>query len=280
MTVVFEEAHKRAMRAFLCAFLVFVSVNAQGPPLPLPPALPVMPTGRVTLEWEYPAAEVTSDLVFLLYHWTEVGASLDDRVVLRSRGALEGWTNWIHSGAVSYSTNGLSFGAGQGATGGMTSVETAVEPGREYRLSFDAGVLAFNQQTQRLQVLVSGSNLLTTVDQTLVGDGTGVVRWKRVGPVSFVPPTRSLTVLALDLSEVTDSIDLLMNNVELVEVGAARHVRTVAGTNLTTTVVVAPGVNYFAIRASNFWGVSSFSDVALTPPLPRGDVKLGIKRAD
>jgi hypothetical protein len=47
----------------------------------------------------------------------------------------------------------------------------------------------------------------------------------------------------------------------------------------TAKISVLPGVNHFAVSASNFWG-RSFSGVASTPPQPRSDVTLSVQRAD
>lgn len=54
-------------------------------------------------------------------------------------------------------------------------------------------------------------------------------------------------------------------------------VKTVAGTNLSTTFPMQPAARYFVLTASNFWGESSFSNVASTPAPPRSDVPLGIE---
>jgi hypothetical protein len=54
-------------------------------------------------------------------------------------------------------------------------------------------------------------------------------------------------------------------------------IKTVVGTNTSVTVRVVPGQNYFAMTASNMWLESDFSNVALTPPLPRSDVNLTIQ---
>lgn len=56
-----------------------------------------------------------------------------------------------------------------------------------------------------------------------------------------------------------------------------QHVATVESTNRFQLTVV-PGENFFVCTASNFWGESSFSNVASTPALPRSDVILRIRR--
>ena len=54
----------------------------------------------------------------------------------------------------------------------------------------------------------------------------------------------------------------------------------VVGTNLSVSVVVTPGVNFFAMTASNLWGESDFSNVAETPALPSSGTGLKVKRGD
>jgi len=53
-------------------------------------------------------------------------------------------------------------------------------------------------------------------------------------------------------------------------------VKTIVGTNLTTPFPMQPGMRLFVMTASNFWGESTFSPVAATPPAPRFDVPLSI----
>lgn len=58
-------------------------------------------------------------------------------------------------------------------------------------------------------------------------------------------------------------------------------IATVPGTNLTATVYVTPGVNFFAATVSNMWMESDFSNVASTPALPVArDVNITVRRAD
>lgn len=44
------------------------------------------------------------------------------------------------------------------------------------------------------------------------------------------------------------------------------------GTN-SIRISFLPGVNFFAVYASNYWGRGDFSDAALTPAMPRGGLK-------
>ena len=53
-------------------------------------------------------------------------------------------------------------------------------------------------------------------------------------------------------------------------------VQTVAGTNLSVTMPIDGQQRWYVMTSSNWWGESSFSNVAGTEPLPRSDVDLGI----
>ncbi len=48
-------------------------------------------------------------------------------------------------------------------------------------------------------------------------------------------------------------------------------------TNYSATVSVQPGAFYFTVTASNFWGESDFSAVAVAPSLPRSDRQLKLQ---
>jgi hypothetical protein len=53
-------------------------------------------------------------------------------------------------------------------------------------------------------------------------------------------------------------------------------VKMIPGPNLTTTFPMQAELRFFVMTASNFWGESTFSPVAATPPAPRFDVPLSI----
>jgi hypothetical protein len=54
----------------------------------------------------------------------------------------------------------------------------------------------------------------------------------------------------------------------------------VVGTNLSVRLQIDPGQRFFVMTASNFWGESDFSEVASTPPLPRSNANLKLRRAE
>lgn len=51
----------------------------------------------------------------------------------------------------------------------------------------------------------------------------------------------------------------------------------VAGTNLSVSIQLEPGLRYFTATASNFWGESDFSNVARVPAPPRSGA-LSVRR--
>jgi hypothetical protein len=56
-------------------------------------------------------------------------------------------------------------------------------------------------------------------------------------------------------------------------------ITNVVGTNLSVEMAMTPGEYFFAAKTSNWWGQSSvFSNVASTPPAPRSDSILSIRR--
>jgi len=54
----------------------------------------------------------------------------------------------------------------------------------------------------------------------------------------------------------------------------------VPGTSTSVSVVITPGIHFFVMTASNFWGESDFSNVASTPALPRSATSPRITRTD
>lgn len=51
----------------------------------------------------------------------------------------------------------------------------------------------------------------------------------------------------------------------------------IPGTDRKIILPLEPGVHFFTLSASNFWGESSFSNVASTPAPPRSDFGMSIK---
>ena len=54
-------------------------------------------------------------------------------------------------------------------------------------------------------------------------------------------------------------------------------VTNVVGTNRQVTIIVQPRQLFFYVAASNFWGLSPPSNVALTPPIPQQGDNLSVR---
>lgn len=85
-----------------------------------------------------------------------------------------------------------------------------------------------------------------------------------------VPPVGDVTLSwepTLPLS--TNTIFVLRTSPTLTTNLAAWPVLTnISGTVTTVTVRIVPGAQFFVMQSSNLWGLSDFSNVAATPPLP------------
>lgn len=64
-----------------------------------------------------------------------------------------------------------------------------------------------------------------------------------------------------------DSFQLLQSTNAAQPVASWPVLTNVPGTNLSVTLPILPGVNFFTVTASNFWGVSPISNVVTTPPV-------------
>ena len=101
------------------------------------------------------------------------------------------------------------------------SQQFATEAGRSYTLEFDAGTFSLkNHDQQRVELSLKGiSNLLTsTVTVASNGQG-GSYEHQRF---QFVADSNTTTVTFRDVSERTENIDLLLDNVR-VTAGTLAH---------------------------------------------------------
>lgn len=106
------------------------------------------------------------------------------------------------------------FNWGQGPPGGSVSQQFATEAGRRYTVEFDAGTFSLkNHDQQRVELSLKGdSNLLTsTVTVTSNGQG-GSYEHQRF---QFVADSSTTTITFRDVSERTENIDLLLDNVRV-----------------------------------------------------------------
>lgn len=116
-----------------------------------------------------------------------------------------------------------AFNAGNSAPNGTLSQTVPTTPGQNYRLEFDVGNLAYNSLHQRMHVQVSEhvnsifhAEVLDIIDipAPITAGGT---RWVPVTYV-FAPLGDTLTIVFSDVSQFTNSLDLVLDHVRLVPV--------------------------------------------------------------
>jgi len=133
--------------------------------------------------------------------------------------------SWTASGNVAAKTGTSPYAATEGTklavfnsvNSNPTGILSRVVPtaaGVSYRLEFDAGVLAYNTNVQRLGVSVVGNSALVTDTVSITGTGTGALRWVAKN-YTFTANSATTTLTFQDLSLVTNSVDLLLDNVRL-----------------------------------------------------------------
>jgi uncharacterized protein DUF642 len=113
------------------------------------------------------------------------------------------------------------FNWGQGPPGGSVSQRFATEPGRTYIVEFDAGTFSLkNHDQQRVELSLTGDVNLLTSTVTVASDGKGGhYEHERF---QFVADSNTTTITFRDVSERTENIDLLLDNVH-VTAGAFAH---------------------------------------------------------
>jgi hypothetical protein len=161
-----------------------------------------------------------------------------------ANGSFESnYAGWTPSGNQSITatnaTDGIklvTFNAGQTKPNGVLAQAFPTTPGQTYTLTFDAGVLAFNTNSQVLQVSVTGSGTLLARTITLTGSGGGATRWVPQS-FTFVSNSTTTTLTFRDQSTTTNSIDLLLDNV-----------RVTAPVSVPNTAPVAMADSYAATK--------------------------------
>ncbi len=180
-------------------------------------------------------------------------------------GSFEsGFTGWntignqvIQSAAPYIATAGtklVGFNGGNSTPNGVLSQTFATTPGQSYTLAFDAGILFYTSAPQVMNVTVNGNANLLTRTLTLIGSGSGPIRWLPQSFI-FIADSGSTTLTFRDQSSSTNAIDLLLDNVRVqgsvapatlvseILTGLPASSETLVGSSLTA---VAPGE--FSIR--------------------------------
>jgi hypothetical protein len=134
------------------------------------------------------------------------------------------FTGWTSSGnlaiqsAPSYTaTHGsklIAFNGGDTVPNGVLAQTFATAARQSYTLAFDAGVLSYNKNSQKMRVTVSGSGSLLSQTITIVGLSGGTKRWLPYS-FTFVADSTATTLTFSDQSTTTKSLDLLLDNVRI-----------------------------------------------------------------
>lgn len=106
------------------------------------------------------------------------------------------------------------FNSGQSAPNGVLSQSFGTVPGQTYSLAFDAGVLAYNFNEQRLQVTVRGQGVLLARTVSVFGKGGGSTTWAAQS-FTFVADSADTTVTFADVSPTTLNLDMVLDNVRV-----------------------------------------------------------------
>lgn len=116
---------------------------------------------------------------------------------------------------------------------GYLVIAVEVTPGRRYRMEFDVGNLSYNPQHQRLRVVVEdnvsvppppgwrGPYLTDTID--IAGPGGGATAWVEAS-YDFIPQYEQIRFAFHDVSQATNSLDLVLDHVRMTELPAERFV--------------------------------------------------------
>ncbi|MFO1497494.1 MAG: DUF642 domain-containing protein [Verrucomicrobiota bacterium] len=143
-----------------------------------------------------------------------------------SNGSFEsGYAGWTATGNQGVAGTGsfpptdgsklVAFNWGQATPNAVLSQTFTTASGQTYSLSFDLGVVAYNQNEQRLQVSVQGAGQLLSQTLSIFGIGNGTIKWV-AQTFTFVANSGTTTLTFQDISASGINIDLLLDNVRVV----------------------------------------------------------------
>jgi hypothetical protein len=133
-----------------------------------------------------------------------------------------GWTysgnQMIRSGALGSVPDGtrfVGFNTGETQPTGVISQTFATVPGQTYALGFNLGIQSYNNNSQVMRVELTGSQPLVTQDFPISGRTDSNLAWTRK-TLSFTANSNSTTLTFRDRSTTTSSIDVHIDNVNVV----------------------------------------------------------------
>ncbi|MHC1763795.1 MAG: immunoglobulin domain-containing protein [Verrucomicrobiia bacterium] len=174
------------------------------------------PAGGATL------GSPASTLITIVASGTPVGTTPIQALINPSfESGLSGWTSsgnvsWVGSALYKASHGSFlgAFNTGQSTPNGFLSQSFSTVAGQSYGLSFDFGVLSYNNLEQRLQVIVRGNGVVLSRTVSLFGAGSGSIKWSPQ-TLTFVADGPTTTLTFQDVSPSTMSLDGLLDNVQV-----------------------------------------------------------------
>jgi len=131
--------------------------------------------------------------------------------------SYSGWTmsgNHTIQNLATHGSSGVSFNGSNLPPNGVLTQTFPTTPGAIHTLTFDVGVLAFNQNQQNLLVTVTGSGTLLSQVVSVTGSGNGTVNWQ-TRTFTFVADGTTATLTFRDQSATTENLDLLLDHVRV-----------------------------------------------------------------
>ncbi len=171
-------------------------IEISGSALPTPPSAPI---GLVVIVDSAANWGFEQELAF----WTAAG-NLEIGTASGQRVSAEG-----QRFAVMNDTNR--------APNAVLSKSVPTTAGAKYELRFSIGVYSFSTAQQKLGVKIAGASPAIDRVETITGDASGMALWQQRA-VPFVASSGTTTIEFKDLSAVTNAIDLLLDDVQIVAV--------------------------------------------------------------
>jgi uncharacterized membrane protein len=140
-----------------------------------------------------------------------------------TNGSFEAaFTGWAGTGNVRVVTSSnaaagkqyVEFNSANTSSTGVVSQSFATIPGTTYSLAFDVGVVAYNNNQQKLQATVTGTSTLLSKLVTVTGAADGSTRWSPQNS-TFVANSDVTTLVFTDISTTSDSIDLCLDDIRI-----------------------------------------------------------------
>ena len=145
---------------------------------------------------------------------------------LLANGSFESnFTAWKRKGSVktvtgtNYATSSgkklMAFNGSNTPPSGAIAQSFSTIPGANYQVRFSVGALAKNTSSQTLGFTVTGKSTLMNKYASIKGAADGKARWS-TKRFSFVADSYATNITFTDLSKTTTSIDLLLDNVQVI----------------------------------------------------------------